>query len=254
MTNFNERVTGGASSGKVGRNESCPCGSGRKYKRCCGSEQSIAARAGLPPGRFSYEPASYGSGKGVCMPSIVCRKEADDGTWNLHFVLVKPDQVCASLAEATEAAEGDLASARKLHYQAGVLAFAESLKKAGYVRMDDPQEILGPQNILEAVAHIQECAAAFRAQVETFGTWVLFSAKNGDAWLLEPGESQAVCVSHGGKALHGKVGETPDSYTVDLENHYFIRDGSFCVDDRRGSLRRMHGYPVEEIRKVLHSL
>jgi uncharacterized protein len=24
------------SSGKIGRNELCPCGSGRKYKRCCG--------------------------------------------------------------------------------------------------------------------------------------------------------------------------------------------------------------------------
>ncbi|WP_371685672.1 SEC-C metal-binding domain-containing protein [Tropicimonas sp. IMCC6043] len=22
---------------KVGRNETCPCGSGRKYKRCCGA-------------------------------------------------------------------------------------------------------------------------------------------------------------------------------------------------------------------------
>jgi len=25
---------------KVGRNESCPCGSGRKYKKCCGSPAS----------------------------------------------------------------------------------------------------------------------------------------------------------------------------------------------------------------------
>ena len=25
-----------ASSGKVGRNAPCPCGSGKKYKRCCG--------------------------------------------------------------------------------------------------------------------------------------------------------------------------------------------------------------------------
>jgi uncharacterized protein YecA (UPF0149 family) len=23
---------------KVGRNDPCPCGSGRKYKKCCGSE------------------------------------------------------------------------------------------------------------------------------------------------------------------------------------------------------------------------
>jgi uncharacterized protein YecA (UPF0149 family) len=22
---------------KIGRNESCPCGSGKKYKKCCGS-------------------------------------------------------------------------------------------------------------------------------------------------------------------------------------------------------------------------
>ena len=25
---------------KVGRNEKCPCGSGKKFKRCCGSNQS----------------------------------------------------------------------------------------------------------------------------------------------------------------------------------------------------------------------
>ena len=33
---------GAAAAGrKVGRNEPCPCGSGRKYKKCCGSGQSI---------------------------------------------------------------------------------------------------------------------------------------------------------------------------------------------------------------------
>jgi uncharacterized protein YecA (UPF0149 family) len=25
---------------KVGRNDQCPCGSGKKYKKCCGSNQS----------------------------------------------------------------------------------------------------------------------------------------------------------------------------------------------------------------------
>ena len=28
---------GRAKSPKVGRNDPCPCGSGRKYKRCCGA-------------------------------------------------------------------------------------------------------------------------------------------------------------------------------------------------------------------------
>ena len=26
---------------KVGRNELCPCGSGKKYKKCCGSNDKI---------------------------------------------------------------------------------------------------------------------------------------------------------------------------------------------------------------------
>lgn len=29
---------------KVGRNEPCPCGSGEKYKRCCGDESAKALR------------------------------------------------------------------------------------------------------------------------------------------------------------------------------------------------------------------
>ncbi len=35
------RPGGQASARKVGRNEPCPCGSGRKYKKCCGSGQTL---------------------------------------------------------------------------------------------------------------------------------------------------------------------------------------------------------------------
>jgi tetratricopeptide (TPR) repeat protein len=47
---------------KVGRNDPCPCGSGKKYKRCCGADPSIAAVAGAataPPlgGRGAMERA-----------------------------------------------------------------------------------------------------------------------------------------------------------------------------------------------------
>ena len=32
----NTKLAIDASGKKIGRNESCPCGSGKKYKRCCG--------------------------------------------------------------------------------------------------------------------------------------------------------------------------------------------------------------------------
>ncbi|HET6198326.1 MAG TPA: SEC-C metal-binding domain-containing protein, partial [Acetobacteraceae bacterium] len=32
---------------KIGRNDLCPCGSGKKYKRCCMANDEAAARAAL---------------------------------------------------------------------------------------------------------------------------------------------------------------------------------------------------------------
>jgi len=38
------------SAEKIGRNEPCPCGSGRKYKRCClGKVTDLALITGTPP-------------------------------------------------------------------------------------------------------------------------------------------------------------------------------------------------------------
>ncbi len=34
-----------AASGRVGRNAPCPCGSGRKYKRCCGSTRATGKQS-----------------------------------------------------------------------------------------------------------------------------------------------------------------------------------------------------------------
>jgi len=36
-----ERQTAQAMSKKVGRNEPCPCGSGKKFKKCCGAPSEL---------------------------------------------------------------------------------------------------------------------------------------------------------------------------------------------------------------------
>lgn len=124
-------------SKKISRNTVCPCGSGRKYKRCCGAAQAGAAPAPLPRGRFFYEHGSYGLGPGISVPSIVCHKEVDGGTWRQHFVLVKPDQLYNTHEDAAQAAEAHLASAQERRGDTGsIMAFAEALKAAGYVRME----------------------------------------------------------------------------------------------------------------------
>ncbi len=42
---------------KIGRNQPCPCGSGRKYKRCCGQRDSAAHMPAVPaqaPGGYRW--------------------------------------------------------------------------------------------------------------------------------------------------------------------------------------------------------
>lgn len=46
---------------KIGRNDPCPCSSGKKYKKCCLASDEAAARAAQPPAVPAHRPslASY---------------------------------------------------------------------------------------------------------------------------------------------------------------------------------------------------
>lgn len=121
---------------KVGRNDPCPCGSGKKYKNCClnNSAQQETGRSHVPS--FRFEPGSYGD-TGTFMPSIACLKENKPGEWNVHFVLVRPATVHAEEDEASTAAENDLEAAFAQREQIGSdLAVAEYLRARGYASVE----------------------------------------------------------------------------------------------------------------------
>ncbi|MCD5324229.1 MULTISPECIES: SEC-C metal-binding domain-containing protein [Pontibacillus] len=42
---------------KIGRNEPCPCGSGEKYKKCCGSPSGTGAKSTVP--EFEWENEQF---------------------------------------------------------------------------------------------------------------------------------------------------------------------------------------------------
>src|SRR5580693_3349046 len=73
----------GNSSSKPGRNEACVCGSGKKYKKCCGPQEQEAARA--EPGR-AVSPADiqqllgqYSAGRHTQLQSRARELLARDG-------------------------------------------------------------------------------------------------------------------------------------------------------------------------------
>ncbi len=57
----------------IQRNDSCPCGSGRKFKKCCLLRSPGAVER--TTGAFRFEPGSYGGPSGY-MLSLACFSES----------------------------------------------------------------------------------------------------------------------------------------------------------------------------------
>ena len=121
----------------VSRNDPCPCGSGKKYKKCClPGAKAGADHASVTP-RFRFEHGSYGGpGRGF-MPSALCYEQIAPGRWREHFCLVNPRGLVSSEDEASSVAEADLRGAFTIKSQGGSDSkVAEFLRGKGYVRVD----------------------------------------------------------------------------------------------------------------------
>jgi tetratricopeptide (TPR) repeat protein len=82
---------------KIGRNDPCPCGSGKKYKKCCLANDEAAARAAQPVAVAAHRPSLANYARE--------RDELDDLTETSNAVV---DMVQAGNLDAAEQAAHDL--------------------------------------------------------------------------------------------------------------------------------------------------
>lgn len=124
----------------IGRNDPCPCGSGKKYKNCCLGATAEGSSQVHPSPRFRFEHGSYGGpGRGY-VPSTLCYEQIAPGEWREHFCLVNPTQCFDDEDEASSCAENDLNAAAALKVTGGSDAdFAMSLRGKGYIKVEDFQ-------------------------------------------------------------------------------------------------------------------
>ena len=123
---------------KISRNDSCPCGSGKKYKKCCLLVGATKAPISNVGSRFRFEPGSYGgSGRGF-MPSALCYQQASPDQWVEHFCLVNPTCHLTTEDDASAAAKADLDGAFEVKAQGAGSDkdVAEFLRSKGYVSVD----------------------------------------------------------------------------------------------------------------------
>ena len=128
---------------KISRNSPCPCGSGNKYKKCCGASVASSTNSTPSSSQFRFEAGSYGGpGRGY-MPSALCYRQTSSENWQEHFCLVNPTQCFEIEDEATSLAELDLNEAFSVKANSGSdFDLAEVLKNKGYVKIDDFQRAI----------------------------------------------------------------------------------------------------------------
>jgi hypothetical protein len=142
---------------KIGRNEACPCGSGRKFKRCC---------------------------------------------------LGKQQEQAANLTEVQKA---------QISLQNGI-------------------------------SKIQEAALKGVQKVHELGVFVFFSTTEGDAWLLEVTEMDALHLAAGKEALTVDFEENPETIEINWTHRFVIENKQFVTTAYKDEkVEKIDNYPTHPI-------
>ncbi len=79
-------------------------------------------------------------------------------------------------------------------------------------------------SLMAEIEKIQRAAQQHEETVRELGVFVLWSNREGDAWLLEISESDAVQVARGGEALEAPIDENPETIEINWSHTFAIRD------------------------------
>lgn len=147
---------------KIGRNDQCPCGSGRKYKRCC-----------------------------------LLKSEGN-----------RPAQ-------------------------------------------PQPQKV----SITEEIRKLQQAAEGREETLKALGVFIFFSTKEGDGWLLELTDKDAVQVAKAGTRIEAEITELPETIEVNWSHQFTIKDKVFTTTAYSDKTVMVHpNYPTAAISAAIKKL
>ena len=90
-------------------------------------------------------------------------------------------------------------------------------------------------------------AQLYDSCVVRLGGLVFFSTQTGDAWILDPADSLALCLAQEGERQNFRILETCNNFQIAWEAQYFIDGKAFVVTTNDNRVRTILGYPTREI-------
>jgi len=106
-------------------------------------------------------------------------------------------------------------------------------------------------NITQEANHVIECAQTYEARVVSLGPLIFFSTVTGDAWVLDPADSLALCLVRDGERQSFSITENAYQFAIDWQANYQIEGEQFILFEKSGQTRSIIGYPLREIKRHL---
>lgn len=110
-------------------------------------------------------------------------------------------------------------------------------------------------SLLGEIAKIQQDAFNFKARVYQLGVFIFFSIENGDAWVLEATDSDAVQVATEGQPHKPPVTEDKERIVVDWSHNFALQDKRlFMTEYSDGTEKEITAAPTQQINAALRRI
>lgn len=110
-------------------------------------------------------------------------------------------------------------------------------------------------SLMAAIEKVQGKAAAREASFLELGVFVLYSDHQGDAWLLEVTDSDAVQIARAGEYLEVPIDENPETIAINFSHTFAIRDRQLVLTAYADQAETVLGLaPTQQIHAAIRRL
>ncbi|MCL2458495.1 MAG: hypothetical protein FWF31_06530 [Desulfobulbus sp.] len=110
-------------------------------------------------------------------------------------------------------------------------------------------------SLMAAIEKIQGQASEKKAVFNELGVFLFYSDHEGDAWLLEATESDAVQLSRSGERLDVPIDENTETIEINFSHTFAIRDRQLFLTSYADKIEtRLDQAPAQQIRAAVRRL
>ncbi len=106
-----------------------------------------------------------------------------------------------------------------------------------------------------AIERIQKAAAKRKEEFFELGVFIFFSNAEGDAWLLEVTDSDAIQLARGGELIDARIEENPETIEVNWTHTFAVRNKQFVLTSYEDQAQSQPGnVPTQRIASAVRRM